>query len=90
MHNIDYNLEIDRILKEIKKSKAKFVGLQFPEGLKMYAIDIAKEIEEKTDAKTVIFINPTYGACDTKGKDAEMLNLDLVIHFGHTEMRFGE
>ena len=83
----DYNFEIERVLKEIKKNKAKFVGLQFPEGLKEHAVDIAGEIEEKTGAKTVIFIDPTYGACDTKEKEAKMLGIDLIFHFGHTELK---
>jgi 2-(3-amino-3-carboxypropyl)histidine synthase len=84
---MDYDFEIDRIIGEIIKNKAKLVGLQFPEGLKTYASWIAKEIEEKTSAKTVIFIDPVYGACDTKKMQAELLGLDIVFHFGHTEMK---
>jgi 2-(3-amino-3-carboxypropyl)histidine synthase len=84
---MDYDFEIGRIIEEIKRSDAKLVGLQFPEGLKTYAVEIAKEIEEKTKAKTFIFIDPVYGACDTKEKQAEMLGLDVVFHFGHSEMK---
>jgi len=80
--NEDYDFEIERILKEIKKHNAKLVGLQFPEGLKTSALSIASEIEEKTDAKVVIFIDPCYGACDLK----EIPGMDLLIHFGHTEL----
>lgn len=90
MPDLDYDFEIDLVLDEIRKSGAGFVGLQFPEGLKEYAVDIAREIEEKTDARTVIFIDPVYGACDTKERDAVRLNLDLVIHFGHTGMKFSQ
>ena len=81
-----YDFELDRVVSEIKKAKAKKVGLQFPEGLKTKAVEIAGEIENRTDARTYIFIDPVYGACDTKEKDAEMLGLDLVIHFGHTSL----
>ena len=77
----NYDFEIKRILKEIKKSNAKLVGLQFPEGLKTSALAIASEIEEKTGAKVVIFIDPCYGACDLK----ELEGMDLLIHFGHTK-----
>ena len=80
----EYDFEIERVLNEIKKNNAKLVGLQFPEGLKKYGVEIAKIIEEKTKAKVVIFIDPTYGACDTKNAQAEMLGPDLVVHFGHT------
>lgn len=80
-----YDFETNRIIKVIKKRRAKFVGLQFPDGLKGYAVEIADEIEKKTNARTVIFIDPLYGACDTKENEAEMLGLDMIVHFGHTE-----
>ena len=82
-----YDYELERIIKEIKKSKARRVGLQLPEGLKVQAAGIAKEIEEKTGTETIIFIDPVYGACDTKQNDAEMLGLDILIHFGHTKLK---
>ncbi|OYT42203.1 MAG: hypothetical protein B6U86_00725 [Candidatus Altiarchaeales archaeon ex4484_43] len=85
--SVDYDLEINRILKEIKKSGAKFIGLQFPEGLKKYAVGIAKEIEDKSNATVIIFTDPVYGACDTKEEQSELLGLDLIVHFGHTNFR---
>ncbi|MEM2918481.1 MAG: diphthamide synthesis protein [Candidatus Altiarchaeota archaeon] len=80
-----YDFEVQRILDEIKKSKAELVGLQFPEGLKQYAVEIANEIEKKTNAKVVIFIGPTYGACDLKLDTGKKLKLDMIIHFGHNK-----
>ncbi len=82
-----YDFEIPRIVEEIRKSRAVSVGLQFPEGLKNRAADIARSIEELTGVKTVTFIGPVYGACDSKQREAEMLGLDLVVHFGHTAMK---
>jgi len=81
INETNYDFEIERILKEIKKHNVKLVGLQFPEGLKTSALSIASEIEEKTDSTVVIFIDPCYGACDLK----EIPGMDLLIHFGHTE-----
>jgi len=80
-----YDFEIPRIVREIKKHRAKVVGLQFPEGLKIYAVEIAEEIEKKTKAKTIIFIGPTFGACDLKEDIAKKLRLDMLIHFGHNK-----
>jgi 2-(3-amino-3-carboxypropyl)histidine synthase len=80
---MNYDFEIDKVVEEIKKSKANLVGLQFPEGFKTKSISIAKEIEEKTGCKTVIFADPCYGACDTKELESEKLGLDLLVHFGH-------
>lgn len=80
-----YDFEIEKILEEIRKRRAKFVGLQFPEGLKKYAVDIAREIEGRSGATAVIFTDPVYGACDIKEGDARVLGLDMIVHFGHTD-----
>jgi len=85
MENFDF--EIPKIIEEIKKRNAKIVGLQFPEGLKKYSIKIAEEIESKSNAKTIIFIDPIYGACDIKKIEAENLKIDLLIHFGHEKFK---
>ncbi|MFN3528176.1 MAG: diphthamide synthesis protein [Candidatus Altarchaeaceae archaeon] len=89
---MDFDFEISKIIEEIKKRNAKIVVLEFPEGLKKYSIKVAEEIENKTNAKTIIFIDPIYGACDNKFM--EIKNLEekinskiLVIHFGHEEWK---
>ena len=33
----NYDLELNKVISEIKKTKAKLVLLQFPDGLKQYA-----------------------------------------------------
>jgi len=82
---IGYDFETEKAIKTIRKSKAKRVGLQFPEGLKDHALGIAKAIEDGTGAKVIIMADPTYGACDLKAEDAKRLGLDMLIHYGHTE-----
>ena len=86
MENADYDFETDRIIEEIKKKKAKRVGLQFPEGLKTYAVEEAEKIEKETGTHAVIFVDPVYGACDTKEKEGQLLGLDMVVHYGHTDL----
>lgn len=83
----DYDFEIEKIIEKIKKGNFKIVGLQFPEGLKAYAVKIAVEIESKTNARVIIFFDPIYGACDIKLNDAKELNIDLIVHFGHEKFR---
>lgn len=80
----EYNLEIDKIVAEINKMRAKTVLLQFPDGLKTKAVEVAKEIEAKTKAITIIWYGSCFGACDipvlpTKIKD----QIDLFVQFGH-------
>lgn len=81
----DYDLELDRVTAEVKKAKAKRVGLQFPEGLKDRALEVARDVEAKTKATVIVMADPTYGACDIKREQAKKLGIDLLVHFGHTE-----
>ena len=83
----EFDLELERVLKEVKASGAKIVGLQFPEGLKDKAVEVAALIEKESGARTVTFVDASYGACDLATSDAEKLGVNLLIHFGHTEFR---
>lgn len=85
--NKSYDFEIDRIVEEVKASKANVVGLQFPEGLRVYAVDVAREVEKRVGCKVVVFIDPVYGVCDVKLREAEVLGVDLIVHFGHTTLK---
>jgi diphthamide biosynthesis enzyme Dph2 len=88
-----FDFEIQTVFEEIeklsqtKKSDAVIVGLQFPEGLKKYAMGIASEIEKKTDTAVYISADPCFGACDL---DTVLLErVDLLFHFGHAELNQG-
>ncbi len=83
----EYELELDKILREIKKQRAKLICLQFPRGLANKATEIADFIETNTKAKCLIWIGPTFGACDLPPLDLYP-KVDLLIHFGHTEWKF--
>lgn len=81
-----YDLEFDKILKEIKEKRAKSVLLQFPDGLKMYSTAVVDFLREKTAGKVefIIWSGNCFGACDTPiGVDK---NIDLIVQFGHNEL----
>lgn len=80
-----YDFELKKIVENIKKSKAKLVLLQFPDGLKPYATLIVDYLEENTDAEFLIWFGSCFGACDTP-TGIDNLNLDLIIQFGHNEL----
>ena len=84
-----YDLELERIVSEIKKTKAKLVLLQFPDGLKPWATSVVDFLESKTNGKTefLIWFGSCYGACDTPllGNKVKP-KIDLVVQFGHDEM----
>ena len=80
-----YNMDLERAIRKIRTKDAQTVGLQFPEGLKMQAVKIARAIEEETDATVIISGDPCYGACDVS--DYKMKgSVDLIIHYGHTPL----
>lgn len=79
---MQYDLELDRVVKEIKKKKARLVCIQLPDGLKPKANIIQKEIEQKTKAKVIIWGGSCFGACDTP--DLSQLKVDLLIQWGHS------
>lgn len=75
----EYELNLDKIISEIKRQRPKKVLLQFPEGFKPWATDIAYYLEKNTKANIVIWLGSCYGACDTPNT-----NSDLIIQFGHS------
>ena len=78
-------MDVERVIKKINSRNARTVGLQFPEGLKMQAVKLAKKIEEETNATVIISGDPCFGACDVS--DSKMKGIvDLVIHYGHTAL----
>jgi 2-(3-amino-3-carboxypropyl)histidine synthase len=82
-----YDLELEKVISQIKKTKAKLVLLQFPDGLKPYATTIVDYLEQKTDAKFLIWLGSCFGACDTPvGIENIKPKIDLTIQFGHNEM----
>lgn len=88
--NEKYDLELEKIVREIVKKKAKFVLLQFPDGLKPYATAVVDFLEEKTNATFLIWFESCFGACDTPvGLENLKPKIDLVIQFGHNEMMPG-
>jgi len=82
-----YDLELNRIIKEIEKSKAKKVLLQFPDGMKPYATVIASEVSEKTNAECLIWLGSCFGACDIP-VNVSQIGVDLIIQFGHSNWNF--
>ncbi|MBW2984667.1 diphthamide synthesis protein [Candidatus Woesearchaeota archaeon] len=79
---MQYNLELDKAVKEIKSSKAKTVCIQLPDGLKPKANEIADYLEKNTNAQILIYSGSCFGACDVPN-----VNVDLLIQWGHSEFK---
>lgn len=78
-------MDLQRVIKKINSRNVKTVGLQFPEGLKMQAIKIARTIENETEANVIISGDPCFGACDVSDNKMDDI-VDLIVHFGHTPL----
>ena len=82
-----YDLEIDKIVSNIREKKAGKVLLQFPEGLKPYSTVISEEIEGRAGCECFIWLGDCFGGCDVPLGVSE-IGVDLIVQFGHSEWKF--
>ena len=85
----DYDLELEKVVDQIKSHKAKKVLIQLGEGLKPQSEEIQDYIYSelaKEDNKCEIYfwLNSCYGKCDIPEIiDSKHNEFDLLIQFGH-------
>lgn len=75
---------MQQLVDEIKKSGAKRVLLQLPEGLKTRATEIMTTLREGS-IECILSADPVYGACDIPVNEAKQLKCDLIVHIGHNK-----
>ena len=80
-----FDFEENRLRNEIVRRGAERVLIQLPEGLKAEGPRLAK-VAEEAGALAIVSADPCYGACDLALLDAKALGVDLIVHFGHSEM----
>ena len=78
----NYDLELEKVAGEIRKSRAKRVCIQLPDGLKPKAGEIADYIQGRTKAEVMIWLGTCFGACDIP--DLGNTGSDLLIQWGHS------
>ena len=76
---MEYELELDKVVEEINKIKAKNVLVQLPDGLKPKGTEIVDFLKEKTDANIFLWLQSCWGSCDYP----EIKNIDFLVQFGH-------
>lgn len=81
---MEFDLELPKLVKYIKKHKCKLILIQMPNGLKPLATKVARELERKCKCQVLIYGGSCYGACDLP--KVEGIGVDLIIHFGHAKM----
>jgi diphthamide biosynthesis enzyme Dph1/Dph2-like protein len=86
MINQEYDLELEKLAKDIASKNAKKVLIQLGEGLKPRAIEIQEQLESKLGNSCQIYfwLNSCYGKCDIPEIiDSKKNDFDLLIQFGH-------
>lgn len=78
------NFELDLLVKELNKRNPKKVLVQLPEGIKQNAIEISKVIE-KLGIEVIFSGETAWGGCSIAVQEAEALEVDLIVHFGHAK-----
>lgn len=86
---MDYDLELDKVILDIKKANAKNVLLQLPDGLKSEAKNIADRIQKDTGAVPFIWFGTCYGSCDVPNR-LKPAGIDMLIQWGHSPWRFDQ
>jgi 2-(3-amino-3-carboxypropyl)histidine synthase len=82
MHDLDQ----ERVAREIKERNATRVLLQLPDGLRPTAFALAQTLTEQTGAEIIISGDSCYGACDLALTQAQTIEADLIVHYGHSPM----
>jgi 2-(3-amino-3-carboxypropyl)histidine synthase len=63
--------------------------LQFPEGLKQKAMELAKKYESEGH-EVFLSASPCYGACDLALDEARWIKADKIVHVGHSRFVHNE
>ncbi len=81
-----YDLELERVVAEIKKRGAEKVLLQLPDGMRPFAYQLVEALEKASGVTVFLSGDSCYGACDIALTQAKQLGVDLIVHYGHTPM----
>ena len=77
-------MQLDSLIREVKKTNARKVMLQLPAGLRTRAAEMAGTFD-KNGIAIIIANNPCYGACDLADEEAKQAGCDLLVHVGHSK-----
>jgi 2-(3-amino-3-carboxypropyl)histidine synthase len=84
-----YDLEIERIVGEIRRLGARRILIQMPDGLKGLALYLENELRKRAgDLEIVFSASPSWGACVLEDLEAMEGGFDLLVHIGHIEYPF--
>jgi 2-(3-amino-3-carboxypropyl)histidine synthase len=79
-----YLIDIESAAKIIIQKKYKTIAVQLPEGLKRSVFPLVEYLKKETGTTVLVSADPCFGACDVVNYELKNLDVDCVIHIGHT------
>lgn len=81
----NYNFEVEKSVWKVRKSGAKHLGLQMPDGLLMYSTVLCDILRRFTQVEEVtVFGDVVFGACCIDDLACKAMGCDFLIHYGHS------
>lgn len=79
---LPYDLEVEKIIDEVRSRGVKSVVVQAPDGLKPYLKDLWKRLSS-IGITVYISTDACYGGCDLVDEIGRKLGAEMLIHIGH-------
>lgn len=80
-----FDFDLKKVASEVNKKAPKRVLVQLPEGMKMYAYEIADYLDKNTKTEVIVSGDSNWGGCDIAVDEAKNVKADLIVHFGHAK-----
>lgn len=81
-----YDIEIERMKKELGKIENQRVGVEIPEGMKKFYYEFTNYLERMLGVEIFISSDPCFGACDIKYYQFKLFGINKIIHFGNVKI----
>jgi len=79
-----YLIDIEAVTKTINQQGYNTVAIQIPEGLKRSIFPLVEYLRKETGATVIVSADACFGACDVVNYELKNMDVDCVIHVGHT------
>ncbi|MFH1101420.1 MAG: diphthamide biosynthesis enzyme Dph2 [Methanobacteriota archaeon] len=84
MELFGYTLDVETPVKDIIGKGYHTIAVQLPDGLKNGALPLVEYLKKETNAHIILLADPCYGACDLANYELKNLDVDCILHLGHT------
>ena len=79
-----YLIDVESAVQIILQKHYKTIAVQIPEGLKRSIFPLIEFIKKETGTTVLVSADPCYGACGVVNYELKNMDVDCVVHLGHT------